>query len=206
MNEELVYRGLTLVILVTIFSISATFRRRADREGGALQGENGLRLVMVLRLLSLLVLLPLLGYLINPAWVAWARLDLPDWTRWLGAAGGALAVPLAAWVLSSIGTNISPSHATREEHRLITHGPYRWVRHPLYSAGLLLCVSLTLLTALWTLGVGMLIPLAVLLWRTPREEARLFEAFGDEYRAYMRRTGRFFPRLSAFLGRRAAYD
>lgn len=195
MNEELVYRGLTLAVLVTIMSISATFRRRADREGGALQGENGLRLVVVLRLLSLLVLLPLLGYLINPAWVTWARLDLPSWARWLGAVGGALAVPLAYWVLSSIGTNISPSHATRAGHQLITHGPYRWVRHPLYSAGLLLCVSLTLLTALWTLGVGMLIPLAVLLWRTPREEARLVETFGEEYRAYMRRTGRFFPRM-----------
>jgi protein-S-isoprenylcysteine O-methyltransferase Ste14 len=104
-------------------------------------------------------------------------------------------------VLSSIGTNISPSHATRAGHRLITHGPYRWVRHPLYSAGLLLCVSLTLLTALWTLGVGMLIPLAVLLWRTPLEEARLVATFGEEYRAYMRRTGRFFPRLRALAAR-----
>lgn len=195
MNEELIYRGLTLALLSLIFGISATFRHRADREGGALQGENGLRLVVLLRLLSLLVLLPLLGYLINPAWVSWARLELPTWGRWLGAAGGALAVPLAYWVLSSIGTNISPSHATRAGHQLITHGPYRWVRHPLYSAGLLLCISLTLLTALWTLGIGMLIPLAVLLWRTPREEARLIALFGDEYRAYMRRAGRFFPRM-----------
>jgi protein-S-isoprenylcysteine O-methyltransferase Ste14 len=197
MSEELVYRGLTLAILSLIFGISATFRRRADRKGGALQGENGLRLVVVLRLLSLLVLLPLLGYLINPAWVAWARLDLPTWARWLGAAGGILAVPLAYWVLSSIGTNISPSHATRAGHQLITDGPYRWVRHPLYSVGLLLCIALTLLTALWTLGVGMLIPLAILLWRTPQEEARLVATFGEAYRAYMRRTGRFFPRLRA---------
>jgi protein-S-isoprenylcysteine O-methyltransferase Ste14 len=201
MNEELVYRGLTLAILSLIFGISATFRRRADREDGALQGENGLRLVVVLRLLSLLVLLPLLGYLINPAWVAWARLDLPTWARLLGAAGGTLAVPLAYWVLSSIGTNISPSHATRAGHQLITDGPYHWVRHPLYSAGLLLCISLTLLTALWTLGMGMLIPLAVLLWRTPQEEARLVETFGEEYRAYMRRTGRFFPRFRALATR-----
>jgi protein-S-isoprenylcysteine O-methyltransferase Ste14 len=195
MSEELLYRGLTLVLLAMIFGISATFRHRADRVGGALQGENGLRLVVVLRLLSLIILLPLLGYLVNPAWVTWAQFDLPAWMRWLGVAGGVLAVPLAYWVLRSIGTNISPSHATREGHQLVTHGPYRWVRHPLYSVGILLCISLTLLTALWTLGVGMLIPLAVLLWRTPREEARLIETFGDEYRAYMRRTGRFFPRL-----------
>ena len=195
MSEELLYRGLTLVLLAVIFGISATFRRRADREGGVLQGENGLRLVVVLRLLSLIILLPLLGYLINPAWVAWARLDLPAWMRWLGAAGMLMVIPLVTWVYRSIGTNISPSHATREGHQLVTHGPYRWVRHPLYSVGILLCISLTLLTALWTLGVGMLIPLAVLLWRTPREEARLIETFGDEYRAYMRRTGRFFPRV-----------
>jgi protein-S-isoprenylcysteine O-methyltransferase Ste14 len=201
MYEDLVYRGLTLALLSLIFGISATFRRRADREGGALQGENGLRLVVVLRLLSLLILLPLLGYLINPTWVSWARLDLPTWARWLGAAGALVAAPLAVWVLSSIGTNISPSHATRAGHQLVTHGPYRWVRHPLYSTGLLFCVSISLLTALWVLGVGMLIPLAVLLWRTPQEEARLVATFGDEYRAYMQRTGRFFPQLRALLAR-----
>ena len=196
MSEELLYRGLTLVLLAVIFGISATFRYRADRVGGALQGENGLRLVVVLRLLSLLILLPLLGYLVNPAWVTWAQFDLPAWMRWLGVAGMIITIPLVTWVLRSIGTNISPSHATREGHQLVTHGPYRWVRHPLYSVGILLCISLTLLTALWTLGVGMLIPLAVLLWRTPREEARLIETFGDEYRAYMRRTGRFIPRIA----------
>lgn len=195
MDRELVYRGLTLFLLVVIFGASVAVRHRAERDGGALRGDNGLVLVRVLRLLSLLVLLPLFGYLINPTWVAWARMELPAWARWLGAAGGLVSIPLCFWVLGSIGTNISPSHATREGHQLVTHGPYRWVRHPLYSSGVLLCSSLTLLTALWSLGVGMLIPLAVLLWRTPREEARLIEAFGDEYRAYMRRTGRFFPRL-----------
>lgn len=195
MNNELIFRGLTLVLLLLMIGLSATFRRRADREGGALQGENGLRLVLMLRLLSLVVLLPLLGYVINPAWTSWARMELPTWTRWLGATGATVALPLATWVYASIGTNISPSHATRAGHQLVTHGPYRWVRHPLYSTGLLFCVSLVLLTALWTLGVGMLIPLAVLLWRTPQEEARLVQRFGEEYQAYMRRTGRFFPRL-----------
>ncbi len=195
MYDELLYRGLTLAFLSLTLGISAAFRRRADQAGGALRGERGLRLVVVLRLLSIVVLLPLFGYLINPAWVAWARVDLPTWVRWLGIAGATAAIPLATWVLASIGTNISPSHATREGHQLITHGPYHWVRHPIYSAGLLLFIALTLLTALWTLGVGMLIPLAVLLWRTPQEEARLIDAFGEEYRSYMRRTGRFFPRL-----------
>jgi hypothetical protein len=55
-------------------------------------------------------------------------------------------------------------------------------RHPLYNVGMLLYGSLTLLTGLWWLGVGLRIPLSVLLWRTPREEDRLIDAFGEEYR------------------------
>jgi protein-S-isoprenylcysteine O-methyltransferase Ste14 len=193
MNDETTYRAVTVVLFGLAVGISSYYRWRADRQGGRLAGANGMRLVAVLRVVSLLVLLPLVGYLINPDWVRWARLDLPDWLRWLGAGGALLASVLSAWVFASIGTNISPSHATRQDHRLVTHGPYRWVRHPLYSVGMLLYSSLTLLTGLWWLGVGSLIPLALLMWRVPQEEARLLATFGAEYRAYMGRTGRFFP-------------
>ena len=58
-----------------------------------------------------------------------------------------------------------------------------------------MAVCLTLITSLWWLGVGMITPLFILLLRTSKEEARLIETFGDEYREYMKRTGRFFPRL-----------
>lgn len=195
MESETSYRVLTVVLLALIVGISSYYRRRADQSGRELRGDNGLKLVALLRLISLAVMLPLLGYLINPAWVAWARMDLPSWARWLGAGGMLSAALLSVWVFASIGTNISPSHATREGHQLVTHGPYRWVRHPLYTTGMLAVLSLTLLTALWWIGLAMLIPLAVLIWRTPREEQRLIEAFGDQYLAYMRRTGRFLPRL-----------
>jgi protein-S-isoprenylcysteine O-methyltransferase Ste14 len=76
----------------------------------------------------------------------------------------------------------------------VTHGPYRWVRHPLYSLGFVLAICITLLTGLWWMAVTMALPLAILLWRTPTEEARLIETFGDDYRQYMKRTGRFLPR------------
>lgn len=203
MTEELVYRALTFIALTLIIGISATFRHRAERQSGALRDNPGLPLIRLLRLLGLVVMLPLFGYLLNPAWVGWARFDLPAWARWLGAAGALATIPLCFWVLRSIGMNISPSHTTRVGHTLITHGPYRWVRHPLYSVGALFCVSLVLLTALWWLGVGMLIPLALLLWRTRREEEHLIAAFGDEYRAYMRRTGRFLPRLMVLRAERS---
>jgi protein-S-isoprenylcysteine O-methyltransferase Ste14 len=195
MNIELVFRILTLALLVSALSISIYYRRKADQEGGQLKTKEGQGLLIVLRLITLVVLLPLFGYLLNPDWVTWARLTLPDWVRWLGVLLGVAIIPCIYWLFSSIGNNISPVQATRQNHKLITSGPYRYIRHPLYTFGALLIVSIVLMTGLWWLAVGALVPIAILLFRTPIEEARLVETFGDEYRDYMKRTGRFFPRL-----------
>jgi protein-S-isoprenylcysteine O-methyltransferase Ste14 len=102
------------------------------------------------------------------------------------------------WLFSTIGNNISPVQTTRSDHQLITSGPYRWIRHPLYTFGSILFIALTVLTGLWWLAVGMGIALPLLAWRTPREEAHLLAKFGDEYRAYMDRTGRYLPRFFSF--------
>ena len=196
MQAELIFRLITFFVLVAAASIGVTFRLRAERKGGAMRTSEGQRLVVLLRLLGLLVLAPLVGYLIYPPMMSWARMGLPDGIRWLAAAIALGLVPIFYWIFSSIGDNISPTQATRQHHQLVTHGPYRWVRHPLYSVGFVLILALTLLTDLWWIAVAMLPPLVILLWRTPVEEARLTETFGDAYRAYMQQTGRFWPRLS----------
>ncbi len=193
MNEP-AFRLVTLLLLIAAFGISAYFRRKADREAGELDKSEGQGLLVFLRLLALLILLPVLLYLIQPAWVAWARLPLPDWLRWTAAGVAAIMVPAFYWLFTSIGTNISPTQATRVGHRLVTAGPYRYIRHPLYTFGLIFFLALAVLTAVWTLAAGLLLVFPLLLWRTPREEARLIDEFGDDYRAYMRRTGRYLPR------------
>ncbi len=196
MQIDLIFRLITLFVLVTVVSISVTYRHRAERQGGAMRSSEGRQLVVLLRLLGLVVLAPLIGYLIQPTWVEWARLGLPAGIRWLAAVVAVGLLPVFYWIFSSIGNNITPTQSTRHQHQLVTHGPYRWVRHPLYSFGFLLILALTVLTDLWWIAVAMLPPLVILLWRTPTEEARLLETFGDAYRAYMDQTGRFWPRLS----------
>lgn len=195
MELEVVFRILTFVVLATAVGISTYFRRRADQQGGQMKSTEGSGLLVALRLFGLLVLLPLFGYLLVPDWVAWARLSLPDWLRWLAAVVAIALLPLVYWVLVSIGNNISPVQVTRQNHQLVTHGPYRYVRHPLYSVGLTFILAVAVMSALWWLAAGVLVAFVALWLRTAKEEAWLIETFGDEYRTYMQRTGRFFPKL-----------
>lgn len=194
MSQDGIFRILTFVLLIAAFGISGYFRAKADREGGRLNQSNR-KVLITLRLLALAVIWPLIAYLINPDWVAWARWPAPLWLRWSAVVVAFLTVPGIYWLFSSIGNNISPTHATRKDHQLITKGPYKWIRHPLYTFGFTFFMAISIATSLWWLTLGMIIPMAILLWRTPQEEQNLIAEFGDEYRAYMKQTGRYFPRL-----------
>lgn len=194
-TNELIFRLLALALFGATMGISIFYRHRAEVQGGRQDRATSRRTLVILRLSSLIAFAPLVAYLLNPAWVEWARLPLPTWARWVGFLLAAAVIPGFAWVFRTIGNNISPVETTREGHQLVTGGPYRFVRHPLYSLGTVFLVGLTLLTALWTLPVGLALPYVVLLRRTDREEANLVAAFGDDYRDYMGRTGRFVPRF-----------
>lgn len=81
-------------------------------------------------------------------------------------------------------------------HELVVHGPYHWVRHPMYTSGLLASGAALLLSANWLLGGCWLVMHG---WqfalRIPLEEKLMAEQFGDAYRQYARATGRLIPRL-----------
>jgi protein-S-isoprenylcysteine O-methyltransferase Ste14 len=197
MKEESIFRGIAATLLVAALSVSTYHRHRAEQasEEKISWREEGLPTIIALRSSGLALLLSVMAYLLNPRWMKWSNLRLPAWLRWSGAGLGAACLPLSYWVFSTIGKNITPTVETRENHELVTNGPYRWVRHPLYSVGTSFFISLSVLAANWLMGLASLLVLAMLLVRLPKEEAKLIERFGNEYREYMKRTGRFFPRL-----------
>lgn len=198
MNQETLFHIIALVTTISGFSVSVFYRRRAEQTGEEISAkEEGAVILNLRRVLGLLLWLSLLAYLINPGWMAWARMPVPMWLRGIGAGLMVIAVPLIYWVFSSLGTNVTPTVVTREAHSLVTHGPYRWVRHPLYTVGFTLFLGFSLMAPSWFTLIVMLLGSAVLTQRTEIEEARLIERFGDDYRVYMQRTGKFFPRLSA---------
>lgn len=196
MNEN-IFRILAAIILFTGVGISSYFRRKADRESGESISRkvDGTLMMTLIRIGGLILWLTPLVYLINPAWMAWSKIGLPEWVRWLGVVLGFLCTFGIYWLFSSIGRGITPTSATRREHKLVTNGPYRWVRHPLYTVGSSLFIAFGMMADNWfiaLLGILAFIGMAI---RTPKEEANLIEKFGDEYREYMKRTGRFFPKL-----------
>lgn len=188
--------ALTLVLVLTI-AATVVHRRRAAASGEKIsRKEEGYLFAVVLRSAGVCLWVATLGYLFAPATFAWASVPLPLPVRWFGVVVGLLAAPLMQWTLSSLGKNLTDTVVTRQEATLVTHGPYRWVRHPFYVTAALLMAGVTLLTANWLIGLTSLIILILLAVRTPKEEAMLIARFGDPYREYSARTGRFLPRLT----------
>ncbi len=106
-----------------------------------------------------------------------------------------MSLALVLWIFRTIGKNITPTVETGEKHELVTGGPYRWVRHPLYTVGTSFFVLLAIVAANWFMRLASLVVLTMLLIRLSKEEEKLIERFGDEYRAYVKRTGRLLPRI-----------
>jgi protein-S-isoprenylcysteine O-methyltransferase Ste14 len=102
---------------------------------------------------------------------------------------------LLVWTFRNLGKNLTDTVVTRKDHTLVTTGPYRYVRHPFYLAFFLAVIGGSIVAANWFVFLAGMIPSGFLIARTRIEEEKLTERFGEEYRDYVKTTGRFFPRL-----------
>ena len=149
-----------------------------------------------------LTILPVFGMFIFPliytltSWLDFANYQLPAWVGWIGAAIFALSL----WVLwrshADLGRPWSVKAEIQEEHKLVTNGIFKYIRHPMYAAHILWGIAQPLLLWNWIAGLSMLVTLLPLFfYRVPKEEKMMVDKFGDEYQRYMDRTGRVFPKL-----------
>jgi len=105
-----------------------------------------------------------------------------------------LGVILRWYAIIYLGRFFTPNVVILEQHRLIDTGPYRFIRHPTYTGALAAAIGAILALGNLASLLVMLVPIfAVVLWRIRIEEAALVEAFGDQYRAYMKKTRRLIP-------------
>lgn len=198
MSHDQTFRAVLIVGFLLVVPVAIYHRLKSQASGEKLdRRQEGLFVLVTLRPLGAVAWLGLIAYMVKPSWMAWSSVALPESLRWAGAGVGAVAGGLLLWTLSSLGKNLTDTVVTRREHTLVTSGPYRWVRHPFYDAAALCVVANSLVAANWFLLFTGGLAVVLLIVRTRTEEEKLLARFGDAYRAYMERTGRFLPRTGA---------
>lgn len=196
MREEQVFRLILVLGFVAVFPVGLYHRLKAHASKEKLdRRQEGTFILFTLRPIAGVRMLGMLAYLIHPPWMAWSSLGLPIWLRWMGVPFGVMAATLLIITFRTLGTNITDTVVTRARHELVTHGPYRWVRHPFYVAFTMAMVADSLVTANWFLAATGAAAVALIAIRTRTEEQKLVDRFGDSYKRYMERTGRFVPKL-----------
>lgn len=129
-------------------------------------------------------------------WLNFANYSLPAWAGWIGAAMLGLALLIFWRAHADLGLNWSPSLELRREHKLITGGIYRLIRHPMYASQWIWVFAQPLLLQNWIAGfANLLIFIPFYLLRVRAEEQMMMDAFGGEYRDYMQKTGAVFPKF-----------
>jgi len=121
---------------------------------------------------------------------------IADWLQALGFALIASGGSLLFWAQRALGKYMVPEIMVAKGHSLVTEGPYHWIRHPAYTAVILLFVGLALFYMNPFLGAVALTTAATALYRARKEEELLVfpKAFGRKYREYRKRTRMFLPR------------
>ena len=139
-------------------------------------------------------------YAALPGWIAFLSIQLPDWLRSVAVVVGILGVTFAIWGYRTLGRNwvhaLDPSKFKEKENEvLVTTGPYRYVRNPIYLGAFSLVVAQGLVAANWLVLLPALAIVPPIYAQVDNEEAMLIQRFGDSYREYMNRTPRLFPRF-----------
>jgi protein-S-isoprenylcysteine O-methyltransferase Ste14 len=113
--------------------------------------------------------------------------------RWAGVVLFSLGIGLVFWSGLALGKLYSADVTLQNDHKLITDGPYKLIRHPRYSGGILLGFGLGFLFNSWAGLLGSLIFFPIILFRIQDEEKLMREAFSEEWQEYCGKTKRLIP-------------
>jgi protein-S-isoprenylcysteine O-methyltransferase Ste14 len=192
--KENIFHFIFSVTFIAMFVMRIYYGRKArinrtDVEVKESKGNMAIRAIFGLGYVGVLFI-----YIVVPKLFTWAIFPMPDWLRWIGTLITLSSLLLLWWVQWALDVQFDTTLHTQAEHKLIKHGPYRWVRHPMYTALFLLGLGWFLLTANWFVGLPLMVGIVlVVLSRVQKEEDVLTDLFGDEYQDYMKETGRFLP-------------
>ena len=193
---ETAFRIILPALLIAFALHRGYYVRKHGEEQNTLKKREEVLASKIAGMLGLLGFVAILVYAVQPGWLSWASLPLPIWLRWTGVGMALLGFALLQWAQTTLGKSWSDTPRMIREQALITGGPYQFIRHPIYTAFLLILGSILLISANWLIGLAW-ISMTVLevISRIGFEENLMLEYFGDQYRVYMKKTGRLLPKI-----------
>ena len=197
METETIFRIILPVLIISFVAHRGYYVKYHSKpeEATVKQREEGI-VSKLAGLLGITGFISMLAYVINPNWLSWAGSSFPLWLRWTGVGLAILGFALLQWAQVTLANSWSDTPRMMKEQTLITSGPYQWIRHPIYTAFLLILGSTLFISSNWLIGLcwaGMTILETIS--RISFEETLMLEYFGEQYREYMKKTGRLFPKL-----------
>lgn len=193
--EEQFWKWAFFILLVTWYFIRIPYGRNSLKIKSKTKKRTGLEQFLILLNFVSMGFLP--GFVVFSSWFDFASMSLPSFVRWTGLIVYGLNLVLFVWCHRSLGKNWSTILEIREGHELIQKGPYKRIRHPMYTHFWLLIISQGLVLDNWIVLVYGILAWGILYFlRVKEEEKMMIEEFGDEYKKYMKKTGRLFPKFN----------
>jgi len=196
MNETIFRIILPILILAFVAHRGYYVKFHSKPEAATVKQREEGPLSKIAGLLGMLGFISMLAYIINPAWLSFASLPFPAWLRWTGLGIAMTGFALLQWAQNTLAKSWSDTPRMMKDQTLITSGPYRTIRHPIYTAFILILGSTLFISSNWLVGscwAGM--TMLEVVSRIGFEEALMLEFFGEQYREYMKRTGRLLPKV-----------
>jgi len=167
-------------------------KNRQDRR--AMLRTEGVVVATLAGLWGIAIILPLFN--LFTVWLGFSDFGMPVWAGFIGT----IVFIFALWLLwrshSDLGRAWSVTIEVKAGQRLVSDGVYKHIRHPMYTAHLLWGVAQALLVWNWISGpASLVIFIPLYLLRVHKEEKVMLAQFGEEYKAYMNKTGRIIPRF-----------
>ncbi|MHA2426185.1 MAG: isoprenylcysteine carboxylmethyltransferase family protein [Candidatus Thorarchaeota archaeon] len=193
MEEELMFRVIFVITYAIFGSVRIYYRKQSlGRES---EKEESLmdKPTIFLSIVILAYFASMFVYILLPDWIFWAHLELYIIIRWSGVALGVASIFLLTWIHHTLGRQYAAKLEIQKDHELIEAGPYKKVRHPMYTVFILFSLAVALISSNLLILIFAILIAIPFHWISRREERMLIEQFGEDYQKYMNRTGRFLP-------------
>jgi protein-S-isoprenylcysteine O-methyltransferase Ste14 len=205
MVDELILRFVVFAFFLIFLGIRGYYGRKARPHGQKRtrkerwaeevkyesKGLVILRIVLVYAMIVFIVIWSLFPVFLPPL----TQLIVPVWLRWVGVGVCMVMIIAICWVGMHLGQQVSGTLEIKQGHALVTSGPYKYIRHPMYLVYFIFNLGLFLISVNLIILVIIILGVIVTASRMQVEEEMMIERFGNAYREYMERTGRLLPSL-----------